>query len=350
MANHNLQRHVFFEQERRRAKFLTAQAIVAAFVLIPLAVYNLAIGYIAGALLDGVALLMAVGIYIYSRLYGFCRNARIVLSAVYLVLFHLTLHHDGQDAMYWASLLMVTSFLLFSRLWAVGVSVALIISPFLVLSEIGIYSIVMFTASHLFLLLFLFSFIESQNYWDHQMLGGVFSDTLTHTLNRKAFEFDLSEVMQEVAVNAHCLVLLDIDHFKKINDTYGHVAGDSCLARFAAKTLGMVDGFPVRVYRYGGEEFALLTALDLTQTTALVERLRASVARSSLLREVRVTVSAGIACLHPGEAPRQAVLRADAALYRAKNAGRNCVEVAPPSDSAIPASPGHRAVRGTARA
>lgn len=126
---------------------------------------------------------------------------------------------------------------------------------------------------------------------------------------------------------AFSLLLLDIDHFKRINDQWGHQAGDKVLADFsalAAANLRKVD----RLGRYGGEEFlVLLPPSDGASARAMAERLR-HIAEQSLggLRHPGCTISVGVATVHATDANVDALLaRADAALYQAKNRGRNQV-------------------------
>jgi diguanylate cyclase (GGDEF)-like protein len=146
--------------------------------------------------------------------------------------------------------------------------------------------------------------------------------------------------------NLFCLCLLDIDHFKRINDTYGHQAGDTVLREFAATVQRQIresDSFG----RYGGEEFLLmLPETSIDEALALAERVRANIARLgfSELPELAVTVSIGVAEFRIDESIAQTVARADEALYQAKSGGRNRVvrygqQVDAASASTAPAAP-----------
>lgn len=126
------------------------------------------------------------------------------------------------------------------------------------------------------------------------------------------------------------LALLDIDHFKTINDTHGHQQGDAVLTALAAVIQGELRSYDV-VARYGGEEFiALLPDTSAAEGIAVAERLRLAVARMVFptpLERLRVTVSLGVAA-YPAERVATVddlIREADAALYRAKNGGRNRV-------------------------
>ena len=140
--------------------------------------------------------------------------------------------------------------------------------------------------------------------------------------------------------NLFCLCLLDIDHFKRINDTYGHQAGDSVLREFAATVQRQIrdsDSFG----RYGGEEFLLmLPETSIDEALALAERVRASIAALGFpeLPDLAVTVSIGVAEFRVDEPIAQTVARADEALYQAKASGRNrVVRYGQPADMTAPA-------------
>ncbi len=160
----------------------------------------------------------------------------------------------------------------------------------------------------------------------------VLIDALTGLVNRRGFD---DRIQHFVGTGSGlCLVLIDIDHFKRVNDTYGHVFGDSVLRAIASTLKSSVKGRDV-VARYGGEEFAVLlpeTSIDAGRVVA--EQLRDRVARSRIRRtkveEVidSITVSAGVAEYSKGETIVELIERADAALYASKEGGRNRVTVA----------------------
>jgi diguanylate cyclase (GGDEF)-like protein len=149
-------------------------------------------------------------------------------------------------------------------------------------------------------------------------------DGLTGIANRRKFD----AFLQQAAERAHAtggrlgLALIDVDHFKAYNDANGHQAGDDVLIRIARALSESVRGDTL-VARYGGEEFAIVApGCGLDDVRHLAERIRAHVAEAA----DGMTVSIGVSELHPGETPTDCVARADAALYRAKSAGRNRVD------------------------
>jgi diguanylate cyclase (GGDEF)-like protein len=161
-------------------------------------------------------------------------------------------------------------------------------------------------------------------------------DGLTSLYNRRAFEKHLEEaIARENRSNGRfALVLLDIDHFKKLNDTFGHPAGDATL-RHASKVMSMHLRASDQAARFGGEEFALiLPATDEAGAVLLAERVRGAVEKSPLVFEgakLAVTISLGVAVWpRDGEGKGDIVAAADRALYAAKQGGRNRVEVAKP--------------------
>jgi diguanylate cyclase len=153
-------------------------------------------------------------------------------------------------------------------------------------------------------------------------------DDLTGSFNRRCImRFLDDEIERSHRTNAHCSIsLIDLDWFKRINDTYGHPTGDEVLRTFAITVFANIRGVD-RFGRYGGEEFLLLLP-DTPHDVAvrLLNRLRAIVAEldwSAFSSGMQVTVSAGIVTLKAGETADAFLARADTALYKAKAQGRN---------------------------
>lgn len=151
------------------------------------------------------------------------------------------------------------------------------------------------------------------------------TDPLTGLLNRKSLSENLEQaIVQQQRIEAPMtLVALDLDHFKDINDTLGHDAGDTALRRVGLllrQRLRRVD----KVFRVGGEEFlALLWNTDAQGGQLIAEEIRASFESSSLLPNRPITISIGLATLEPGESWNAWMKRADDNLYQAKSLGRN---------------------------
>jgi diguanylate cyclase len=153
-------------------------------------------------------------------------------------------------------------------------------------------------------------------------------DELTGSLNRRCIMRMLDEeVSRFKRTRAPCsIALIDIDWFKRINDTYGHPTGDEVLRTFAITVFANIRNFD-RFGRFGGEEFLLvLPDTSLAAAARILDRLRAIIAEldwSAFSAGMLVTVSAGIATLTPDDTPDTILARADGALYEAKAAGRN---------------------------
>lgn len=162
------------------------------------------------------------------------------------------------------------------------------------------------------------------------------TDPLTGLGNRWAFDDELAARLRQSRAaaprrdgdpTATTLVLVDIDHFKSYNDRYGHPAGDEALAQVADAITSAArsgDG----VHRIGGEEFAVLLAAGHAESLDIADRIRRTVASAG---PEGITVSAGVATAVDGD-PETLIDRADRALYRAKERGRNCVD----SQHAVP--------------
>jgi diguanylate cyclase (GGDEF)-like protein len=164
------------------------------------------------------------------------------------------------------------------------------------------------------------------------------TDGLTHVANRRRFDEKLQDEWRRAQRHGHPLglLMLDIDHFKRVNDELGHLVGDDCLTEVAALCAAEVQRSGDLLARYGGEEFSiLLPATPEEGAVRVAERVRQAVARSPVrsgerVAPVSLTISVGVACLVPGPdmEPQELIRQADEALYAAKESGRNRVMVA----------------------
>jgi two-component system cell cycle response regulator len=160
-------------------------------------------------------------------------------------------------------------------------------------------------------------------------------DPLTGLYNRRYMGSRLRQAVDawETSAETVSIILFDIDHFKRINDTWGHQAGDEVLRSFTDRMTGQLRALDI-AGRHGGEEFmVVLSGASQREAVEAAERVRAAIARtpfkiSGTGINVDATTSAGVAEIMHGDTPERLIARADAALYEAKAAGRNVVVVA----------------------
>jgi len=181
---------------------------------------------------------------------------------------------------------------------------------------------------------------ELDESFQQQLIDSALRDGMTKAYNRKYFldRLDAELKFAQRHEQPLALLVLDLDHFKNINDTYGHLAGDKALVIFAEEITKQIRNEDVFA-RYGGEEFAVISrSIDTSQAKVFAERLRTAVEKKVIEYDgntFQFTVSIGIAGIPENNVRDSVALldAADRALYQAKRQGRNCVaifEVLPP--------------------
>ena len=164
----------------------------------------------------------------------------------------------------------------------------------------------------------------------HQALKMAYTDPLTKANNRAAFFDCLHKEIKRAERNATplSLIFLDLDHFKNINDTFGHECGDLALSSVVSWIMDIVRGSDA-VYRYGGEEFVvMLPETNTASAMVIAERIRADIETHTLaygMDLLNITVSMGVSTLTAEDSSESLIKRADAAMYQAKRQGRNRV-------------------------
>jgi diguanylate cyclase (GGDEF)-like protein len=248
---------------------------------------------------------------------------------------------QGRTFHYWAYVLPPVLFFVMRpkpalvAMIAFGVYAAAMVVPFTPATDVG-----RFLLSYLLLVGFMYTYALLEERAAAMLRHFSAHDPLTNCFNRRTFNETLAEIEASTGRGEPCAVLLiDIDHFKAINDRLGHLVGDRVITQTAALLgRGLAPG--VRLYRYGGEEFAILApGLHEDQAVALGERLRRAVEAADF-EHTRVTVSVGVAqWTGGGGALATALAAADDALYAAKRGGRNRVERPRERRAPAPAEP-----------
>jgi diguanylate cyclase (GGDEF)-like protein len=167
--------------------------------------------------------------------------------------------------------------------------------------------------------------------WEQRrtLLEQAITDPLTGAFNRRHVDSCLMTAIERRNRTGEpaSLLMLDVDHFKRINDAYGHPAGDEALKRLAALIAGRARKLDV-LFRVGGEEFlVLLPGTRYDGAIAVAEDLRLLVAHSALIEGHRMSISIGVSELQLGQSVAGWIEDADVAVYRAKQCGRNRVRV-----------------------
>ncbi|MCX7033930.1 MAG: GGDEF domain-containing protein [Arenimonas sp.] len=213
---------------------------------------------------------------------------------------------------------------------AYGVYASLMVAPL-----VEPIAVVRFASAYGLLVCFMYTYALLQEQAAVMLRYHSDHDALSNCLNRRTFNEAMEQLAGSRSSAQSCtFLLIDIDHFKAINDRHGHLVGDRIITQVAAE-LGRVLDPGTPLFRYGGEEFAVMLADAGPDAGAhLAERLRDAVARGDF-QGVDVTVSIGVAHWHrSGDTVSVAVDQADQALYVAKGAGRNCISLFPAAPSA----------------
>ena len=339
--------------ERMRSDFrlavLSLLGGTAAIGVLPFAWYRFSQGQLAAGVADlGIAAVL-IGVVAYAFRGGnvdLASRVCVVASAVgcigisYLV---------GLAGVLWTYPLVIGTFLLVGRWIASAVSIAATLLVAAIAVHTGVIAIglplVMFLSTALLAGVFSLLFAERTRLQHLKLEELAARDPLTGAFNRRAMNRELQLALEAKARHGapFAVAMFDIDHFKRINDTFGHEAGDQVLVDFVALLRASIRRLD-QVYRVGGEEFLVLfAAAEASHLFALCDALRLKVRQTLRCGTDPVTVSVGCAMLEADVGVAAWVSRADSALYRAKHAGRDRVVVAGPLvaiDAGVGVEPG----------
>ena len=328
--------HHFDEHMVRNRKAAYRYVLVAiAVILAPIGAHNFYAGhYVPATAGVAVLVLFLANIYLLTvEKEPFLSPPTVLLITLGLVI--LSLIYGQNYNLYWVYPLLVALPVLLKTRVAVwlGIVVGVIVTPFVWMRfDTNTAIIVCLSMAHTWLISAWLMYAVSQQ--SRKLSELAVTDPLTGAFNRRRLQSDARDALQtwQRYERPSTLLLLDVDHFKSVNDSYGHEAGDRVL-RALVETLEQRLRRLDHVYRYGGEEFvALLAETDESRAIHVAEELRSHIEQASFLEQHPVTVSIGVCDVLQAENVDHWLNQCDRALYQAKEAGRNQVVIATPGD------------------
>lgn len=323
-----------------RFAIITLFGVVGVLGVLPFAIYRFAQGEVLIGLIDAAMVLSIAACIAYIW-----RGGNVERAAWFVILTYnggclLIASLIGLSGLLWLYPVLLANFLLADRWVAIAAS-ASAIAAVLLIPEVfadGL-QLALFLSTAMTVCLFAFIFAYRTDSQRVRLEALASHDPLTGVYNRRALEHEL---LIAIAASrrqraAYGLAVLDLDHFKRINDSFGHEEGDRVLVDFT-RLVGRVTRKGDRLFRLGGEEFVvLLPGADATALQVLCESTRAQVAAALQAGGQPITVSIGAAALQADDDAASWLARADTAMYAAKKLGRNAVVVdrGPPADAAV---------------
>ncbi|CAM3662145.1 GGDEF domain-containing protein [Rheinheimera salexigens] len=232
---------------------------------------------------------------------------------------------NGVDSFLWIYPAIASTFFLVRPIEAIVINIILTISCVFFSNIFELISLVSFVITILIVSVNTYVY-ASRSEKQFRLLESLnIVDELTGALNRRAFSSDIEQALSiaERKNTPYMLAILDLDHFKMVNDKYGHAVGDQVLKDLVTITTDNTRKYD-RFYRFGGEEFVLLVP-DIKKHQAFIQNLRAAIKKELKTPDGKeVTVSFGVASWLPGATADSWLKSADDALYRAKANGRDC--------------------------
>ncbi|MGB5347876.1 MAG: GGDEF domain-containing protein [Woeseia sp.] len=258
------------------------------------------------------------------------RFASISITVLCLLGYLATLYMIGSSQLYWGYPSLVVAYYLLKPEEAVAATGLTLLAMVPILStQVDVFAIATVSITMIMTSVFAYAFAALTRSQQQQLMDLATCDPLTGAGNRRALTQKMSEVISNRARKSApaSLIILDLDHFKAINDDFGHGVGDQILVRLA-EIINLRIRVTDSLYRIGGEEFVIVVdGQNIERATRLAEQLRTLVEANELAPEREVTISLGVAELHEGETGEDWLRRADDALYAAKRGGRNLTRV-----------------------
>jgi len=323
---------------RARVRVMYALSILTLVFLVPFAVYDLMRGRVA----LGISVLVVVGAFLVD---GYAvRHLRpppipyAFLLVPIAAAIALSLAQLGVIGAFWCYPAVLFFYFVLPRWQALACSLALLLmGTVMVHRYLSMRITIRFAVSLILTIVIVDIILQIVHELERRLMEQAIRDPLTGAFNRRHMELRLAEAPESYRRHASmtAILILDVDHFKRVNDTLGHKAGDVVLKGIVSAVRSRARKLDL-VFRMGGEEFLLLMPQTTeTDAAAVAEEIREAIAIAPLLDAQKVTVSIGVGGLRAGDSVDTWVRDTDAAMYAAKEAGRNRVErrAAAPADA-----------------
>jgi diguanylate cyclase (GGDEF)-like protein len=323
-------------QRRQEEVILMLLCALSIPSILPFGVYRLLQGSWASAAVDMALVIGMLAVIVHVWRTGRYQAASIGVTIFYSAGMLVTVYLRGVALVYWVYPTMIAAYFVLRPTLALAInSVGLAALVTILVSRLEVVNLLTIVVTIGLVNLFAYIFAYRTGLQNKELHTAVELDFLTGVGNRRALERKLAEHAQERRPQLEAsLLLLDLDHFKQVNDQYGHAAGDKVLIRLA-ELMRRHTRSSDRIFRYGGEEFAILASgAGLSAAARLAEGLRAAVAAATLLEGHPITISIGVAYMDQASEPAEWLEQADKMLYAAKQGGRNAVRVANPAHAA----------------
>ncbi len=294
----------------------------------PFIIYRLIAEDWTVAVIDSLVLVIMLAFFRLNYVRGNVLTARLAMSVFLMIACVAVVHIKGISSIFWYFPAVVVVYYLMPPAYAVFISLTSAITlSFILFPQIETIVFASILVPCVLMNLILYITFNSYRKIEKQLTKLVTLDALTGAGNRRSLTQALSNIVmsQRRSFSPISLVIFDLDNFKNINDQHGHLTGDDVLIRLA-KVIGLNIRAADSLFRYGGEEFViLLPDANADEAFAACENLRQLTESYHFPSDIQVTVSMGIAQQARGESAAQWLERADAALYEAKQSGRNRV-------------------------
>lgn len=324
-------KNIKLSQRTPAEKTLLLLSALAFIFIFPFIFIRIASGNWQVAIVDTLISIVMLGFFAYVYITRRVNKARLAMSLLFMAAILIDIALKGADLLYWFYPAIIVLYYLNNKKVALLLTISsTVILTIVLYSSVSIDKLATIVVTAVVTNIFSFLIFNSYHKINRKLEAIATTDELTSTLNRRALNTNLLALISEQSrlESPLCLLLLDLDKFKSVNDKYGHVIGDEVLVKTTKIIAKQTRSYEL-FYRYGGEEFLIAPIKqNLASTKKFAERLRALIAQSPFPSGIKLTISIGVAQYQQGETVEQWISRADSALYQAKKTGRNKVCVA----------------------